>query len=65
MMLARLFVLALLTQQPLSGYDIQRYFALNHIEQWAPILLSSIHPLPPVSQEELSEEPYFGRGTDD
>ncbi len=42
-MITRLFVLGLLSFQPLSGYGIQHYLRLNRAEQWAAILPGSIH----------------------
>src|SRR5947209_4846096 len=42
-MLTRVFVLGLLSFQPMSGYAIQHYLRLNRAEQWAAILPGSIH----------------------
>src|SRR6266567_4648413 len=42
-MITRLFVLGLLSLQPMSGYAIQHYLHLNRAEQWAAILPGSIH----------------------
>ena len=42
-MITRLFVLGLLSFQPMSGYAIQHYLHLNRAEQWAGILPGSIH----------------------
>jgi len=42
-MITRLFVLGLLSFQPMSGYAIQHYLHLNRAEQWAAILPGSIH----------------------
>ena len=42
-MLTRVFVLGLLSFQPMSGYAIQHYLGLNRAEQWAAILPGSIH----------------------
>jgi DNA-binding PadR family transcriptional regulator len=42
-MLTRVFVLGLLSFQPMSGYAIQHYLRLNRSEQWASILPGSIH----------------------
>jgi len=42
-MITRLFVLGLLSLQPMSGYAIQHYLHLNRTEQWAGILPGSIH----------------------
>ena len=42
-MLTRVFVLGLLSFQPMSGYAIQHYVRLNRAEQWAAILPGSIH----------------------
>ena len=42
-MITRLFVLGLLSFQPMSGYAIQHYLRLNRAEQWAAILPGSIH----------------------
>ena len=42
-MLTRVFVLGLLSVQPMSGYAIQHYLRLNRAEQWAAILPGSIH----------------------
>jgi DNA-binding PadR family transcriptional regulator len=42
-MITRLFVLGLLTFQPMSGYAIQHYLRLNRAEHWARILPGSIH----------------------
>jgi DNA-binding PadR family transcriptional regulator len=42
-MITRLFVLGLLSFQPMSGYAIQHYLSLNRAEQWAAILPGSIH----------------------
>src|SRR5579863_674599 len=41
-MLTRVFVLGLLSFQPMSGYAIQHYLRLNRAEQWAAILPGSI-----------------------
>jgi len=43
LMITRLFVLGLLSLQPMSGYAIQHYLHLNRAEQWAGILPGSIH----------------------
>lgn len=42
-MITRLFVLGLLSFQPMSGYAIQHYLHLNRAEQWAEIWPGSIH----------------------
>jgi len=42
-MITRVFVLGLLSFQPMSGYAIQHYLRLNRAEQWAAILPGSIH----------------------
>src|SRR5579859_1406288 len=42
-MITRLFVLGLLTFQPMSGYAIQHYLRLNRAEHWARIWPGSIH----------------------
>src|SRR5258708_13095016 len=42
-MLTRVFVLGLLSFQPMSGYAIQHYLRLNRAEHWAAILPGSIH----------------------
>ena len=42
-MLTRVFVLGLLSFQPMSGYAIQHYLRLNRAEQWAALLPGSIH----------------------
>jgi len=42
-MITRLFVLGLLSFQPMSGYAIQQYLRLNRAEHWARILPGSIH----------------------
>lgn len=42
-MLTRVFVLGLLSFQPMSGYAIQQYLHLNRAEHWARILPGSIH----------------------
>ena len=41
-MITRVFVLGLLSFQPMSGYAIQHYLRLNRAEQWAAILPRSI-----------------------
>ena len=43
LMITRVFVLGLLSFQPMSGYAIQHYLRLNRAEQWAAILPGSIH----------------------
>src|SRR5258708_33090783 len=42
-MFPRLFVLGLLSFQPMAGYAIQHYLRLNRAEHWARILPGSIH----------------------
>ncbi len=42
-MITRVFVLGLLSFQPMAGYAIQHYLRLNRAEQWAGILPGSIH----------------------
>lgn len=42
-MVTDIFILGLLTAQPLSGYDIQQYLELSAAEHWADVLPGSIY----------------------
>ncbi|MVO98660.1 PadR family transcriptional regulator [Paenibacillus lutrae] len=54
--MTRLMVLGLLKKQPMSGYEIQRFLQLDHVNQWAEILPGSIyHALKKLESESYIE----------